>query len=149
MDGLGARVVLLVALLIVAVAIGMWRRRTDGRAHRVDSRIEGRALSAADLGSGLGRTATLLQFSTLTCAPCRVARRVLSEVAERSAGVALVEVDAGERLELARLLNVRRTPTVFVLDSTGIVTSRLSGVPSQDQVEDALRIARLAGGAKS
>jgi hypothetical protein len=138
-DELGARVVLLVALLIVAVAIGVWRRRTDGRARRV----EDRALSAADLGSGLGRTATLLQFSTLTCAPCRASRRVLSEVAERSAGVALVEVDAGERLELSRLLNVRRTPSVFVLDSTGVVTSRFSGVPSEDQVEDALRTAQV------
>jgi thiol-disulfide isomerase/thioredoxin len=145
MDGLGARVVLLVALLIVAVAIGMWRRHTDGRAQRVD----GRALSAADLGSGLGRTATLVQFSTLTCGPCRVSRRVLSDVAERSAGVALVEVDAGERLELARSLNVRRTPTVFVLDSTGVVTSRFSGVPTEDQVEEALRTARVGGGARS
>ena len=61
MDGVAARDALLVAVLVVAVAIGLWRRRTDGRAHRVDDR----ALSAADLGSALGRTATLLQFSTL------------------------------------------------------------------------------------
>jgi thiol-disulfide isomerase/thioredoxin len=145
MDGLGGRVVLLVALLIVAVSIGMWRWRTDGRARPV----EGRALSAADLGSALGRIATLVQFSTLTCAPCRASRRVLSEVAERSAGVALIEVDAGERLELARVLNVRRTPTVFVLDSTGVVTSRFSGVPSEAQVEDALQTARVTGGTRS
>ena len=141
----GVRVVLLAAFVVLAVGLGLWRRQADGRVRPV----EGQVLNAADLGFALGRLATLVQFSTATCTPCRQARRVLARVAERTPGVALVEVDADERLDLARELRVHRTPTVLVLDSLGTVVSRFSGVPSEDQVEVALRsgTGRIVGGA--
>ena len=92
----------------------------------------------AQLGTPLGPAATLLQISSAVCAPCRAARRVLGEVAERTPGVRHVELDAEQNLELVRRLDVLRTPTVLVLDAGGRVVARSSGVPSPAQVNQAL-----------
>ena len=42
-------------------------------------------------------------------------------------GVAFVEIDAAERMDLTRRLHVLSTPTVLVLDALGRITSRASG----------------------
>ena len=87
-----------------------------GRAGRRRRRRRERA-AEADLGGPLGERATLVQFSSAFCQPCRATRRVLDEVSRTVPGVAHVEVDAESNLELVRRLDVRRTPTVLVLDA--------------------------------
>ncbi len=138
MDTFWARAALLVALIAVAVAVGLWRRRSDGRARAV---ADGEQVGAGDLGEPLGARATLLQFSAPVCSPCRAARRVLGEVAESVPEVKHVELDAGEHLALARRLGILRTPTVLVLDGLGQVVARTSGVPTRAQVIQALHLA--------
>jgi thiol-disulfide isomerase/thioredoxin len=103
-------------------------------------RDEAVQVSAAELGEGvaLGERATLLQFSTAFCQPCRATRRVLSEVAALVDGVAHVEIDAEQRLELVRRLGIQRTPTVLVLDAGGRVVRRASGQPRRADVIAAL-----------
>lgn len=86
----------------------------------------------------LGERATLVQFSTAFCQPCRATRRILAEVAALVPGVAHVEVDAEERLALVRALGVERTPTVLVLDASGREVRRASGAPRRAQVLAAL-----------
>ncbi len=95
-------------------------------------------LSAAELGTGLGERATLVQFSTAFCAPCRATRRVLGEVAAMVPGVAHVEIDAEARLELVRVLGIVKTPTVLVLDARGTVVRRAAGLPRKADVIAAL-----------
>ena len=95
-------------------------------------------LSAAELGFPLGERATLVQFSSAFCSPCRATRRVLEEVATTVEGVAHIEVDAESHLELVRRLDVRRTPTVLVLDPAGTVVRRASGQPRKVDVIAAL-----------
>ncbi|WP_018638590.1 TlpA family protein disulfide reductase [Parafrankia elaeagni] len=92
---------------------------------------DGRDLTGelAALGEVPGEVATLLQFSTAFCAPCRSTRRMLAEVAAVVPGVRHVEVDAESHLELVRRLAVRSTPTVLVLDSSGTEVRRASGAP--------------------
>jgi thiol-disulfide isomerase/thioredoxin len=80
----------------------------------------------------------LLQFSSEFCAPCRATRQILADVAGGAEGVRHVEVDAGERMDLVRLLNVRRTPTVFVLGPEGQIARRGSGLMNKADVLDAL-----------
>ena len=139
----------LVVVLVAATVFGLWRRRQDGRIRGVDpargadghaeAHDDGRErLSPADLGSALGPRATLVQFSTAFCAPCRATRRVLGEVADQVEGVAHVEIDAEAHLDLVRRLDVRRTPTVFVLDATGAVVRRAVGQPRTADVIAAL-----------
>ena len=91
-----------------------------------------------DLGAEPGTSATLLQFSSAFCAPCRATRRTLAEVAAMVEGVAHVEVDAEEHLDVVRRLDVRKTPTTLVLDAQGHVTTRAAGAPRKADVIAAL-----------
>jgi thiol-disulfide isomerase/thioredoxin len=127
------------AVLAVTVAGGLAWRRRDGRLTRAR---EG-ALTGADLGAPLGTRATLLQFSSAFCAPCRATRQLLADVAARTAGVTHLEIDVAERLDLVWLLDVRRTPTVFVLGPRGEVARRASGLPRRGDVQAA--VAQVTG----
>lgn len=92
----------------------------------------------AALGATPGERATLLQFSSAFCAPCRATRRVLQRVAEVVPGVAHVEVDAELHLDVVRRLAVASTPTTLVLDADGREVRRASGQPGLAQVLQAL-----------
>jgi thiol-disulfide isomerase/thioredoxin len=119
----------LVAALAAALAAGgVWRWR-DGRMRAARPGPAGTRLSEHDLGAPLGQRATLLQFSSEFCAPCRATRKALADVAARTEGVTHLELDVADRLDLVRRLDVRRTPTVFVLGPDGLVTQRASGRP--------------------
>jgi thiol-disulfide isomerase/thioredoxin len=91
-------------------------------------------LTSELIGHPLGERATLLQFSSAFCAPCRATRRILAEVAGLTDGVAHVEIDAESRLDLVRQLNVLRTPTVLVLSGDGQIVRRASGQPRKPDV---------------
>ena len=139
--------VALAAALTVAAALGLLLRRSGRRLgrttaagveHDPDARV---VLGAEDLGTPLGERATLVQFSTAFCQPCRATRRVLADVSATVPGVAHVEVDAESQLELVRRLDVRRTPTVLVLDASGRVVRRASGQPRPADVIAALGVA--------
>jgi thiol-disulfide isomerase/thioredoxin len=95
-------------------------------------------LGTSELGAELGERATLVQFSTAFCQPCRATRRILDDVARAVPGVAHIEVDAESHLELVRRLDIRRTPTVLVLDEAGRVVRRASGQPRKVDVLQAL-----------
>ncbi|MGH8938633.1 MAG: TlpA family protein disulfide reductase [Actinomycetes bacterium] len=95
-------------------------------------------MSPADLDHALGRRATLVQFSTAFCQPCRATRAILADVSGQVPGVVLVAVDAESNLDLVRRLDVRRTPTVLVLDGDGRVVRRASGQPRKADVIAAL-----------
>lgn len=129
--------VVCVAVLAVASAFGVLHKRRSGRV-RVRGRDEDRRLGAADLGAQLGERATLVQFSSAFCAPCRATRRVLGEVAGLVPGVAHVEIDAEAHLDLVRRLDILKTPTVLVLDADGRVVRRAVGQPRKADVIAAL-----------
>jgi thiol-disulfide isomerase/thioredoxin len=133
----GVEIALLVAVLLGASAFGLWRRRTDGRV-RATRASTAPAVTAHDIGRPLGERATLLQFSSAFCAPCRTTRSVLGRVADSVPGVAHVEVDAESHLDLVRRLDVARTPTTLVLDAAGREVRRATGVPRNDEVLDVL-----------
>ena len=141
MEGL----VIVVVVLLAATLLGWRHARSGRRIGRETRRPAGTGspddrpvLTALDLGESLGERATLVQFSTAFCQPCRATRRILAGVANDVAGVAHVEIDAESRLDLVRRLNVKRTPTVLVLDSTGRVVRRASGQPRTVDVVAAL-----------
>lgn len=136
--------------LVVATGFGLlWQRRNGrvsavaqesgvGEVGAVSARPTGSPLTQDDLRAALGDRATLVQFSSAFCAPCRATRRILTEVAGMVDGVAHVEIDAESRLDLVRRLDVRRTPTTIVLGPDGQVTHRASGQPRKADVIAAL-----------
>ena len=144
-------------VLALATAFGLYRRATDGTLKAVEIPAdttdalpvpgsaggaghahEGDRLTSADLGALLGERATLVQFSSAFCAPCRATKAVLDEVSGMLDGVAHVEIDAEAHLDLVRRLDVRRTPTVLVLDADGLVRVRAAGAPRKADVIAAL-----------
>ncbi|MGW1753560.1 TlpA family protein disulfide reductase [Streptomyces mirabilis] len=129
--------VVCVVVLAAASAFGVLQRRRSGSV-RVRGRDGGKRLGAAELGEGLGERATLVQFSSAFCAPCRATRRVLTEVAGMVPGVRHVEIDAEDRLELVRELEILKTPTVLVLDADGRIVRRATGQPRKADVIAAL-----------
>nr|WP_238350622.1 thioredoxin family protein [Kribbella shirazensis] len=126
-----------VAAGVVLSALKAW---VDGR-FRGKSEDDVERVTAAELGGELGERATLLQFSSAFCAPCRATRRTLAEVETMVDGVRHVELDAESHLELVRRLDILRTPTTLVLDGTGAVVKRASGAPRKPDVIAALAVA--------
>ena len=136
----------LVAALALASAFGVWRAARDGRfrgTHALQPPAEPDAADSSEarepapldgLDHPLGERATLLQFSSAFCAPCRATRRVLTDVAGIVPGVAHVEIDAEHHLDLVRRLGITRTPTTLVLDASGREVSRAGGAPTRDAV---------------
>lgn len=90
------------------------------------------------LGAVPGERATLLQFSSAFCAPCRATRRTLAEVCALVPGVAHVELDAEQHLEVLRRLGVEATPTTLVLDAETREVARATGQPRKAHVLAAL-----------
>jgi len=134
-DPLLLRAVLLLAVLVLATGIGLVLRRRAGRVREVTG---GETLDAADLAAALGERATFVQFSSPACSPCRSVRRVLTGLVATDPALAHVEIDATERLDLARRLGILRTPTVLLLDPRGLVVRRLSGPITPEQARAAV-----------
>lgn len=122
----------------VAHAVADHADQSDGSLSRPQNAVPAEptadALTADRIGGPLGSRATLLQFSSAFCAPCRTTRVVLADVAAAVDGVAHVEVDAESHLDLVRQLGIMRTPTTLILDGTGRIAARASGVPRKPQV---------------
>ena len=154
--GVTGGLIALAAALVAASVLGLTLRRRAGRFRpEPGSRAPGRraaqanpagpadgitpdVLTKADLGGPLGQRATLVQFSTAFCAPCRPTRQVLAQVAGMVDGVTHVEVDAAARLDLVRRLRINSTPTVLVLDPDGAIIERATGLPRKADVIAAL-----------
>jgi thiol-disulfide isomerase/thioredoxin len=150
-EGIGVTggLIALAAALVAASALGLVLRRRAGRFRAVrvsplpPAAPDGRApggdvLTEADLGGPLGQRATLVQFSTAFCAPCRPTRQILTQVAGMVDGVTHVEVDAAARLDLVRRLRINSTPTVLVLGPDGAIAKRAVGLPRKADVIAAL-----------
>ncbi len=91
-----------------------------------------------ELPAPLGERATLVEFSSAFCLPCRATRHVLDDVAAMIPGVRRVEVDAEQRPDLARAIGVQGTPTTVVLDADGGEVTRATGIPRRADVIAAL-----------
>ena len=130
--------VLLGVALVATVAVAVLMRWKNGRFAAAPQDDTSERLTAEQIGVPLGERATLVQFSSAFCSPCRATRVLLTDVAASAAGVVTVDIDAESHLQLVRDLSVMRTPTVLVLDADGAVTTRASGLPRREQVLAAL-----------
>ena len=121
----------IVIVLVLASGYGVWHKRTRGK---IVVNSDKGLITPAMIGADLGHRATLLQFSSAFCGPCRATRLLIEDVTADMADVAHVEVDAEANLELVRQLDIRSTPTTLFLDSTGHEVGRAVGAPKRDQV---------------
>lgn len=124
--------IVLIVAVVAATGFGILWQRRSGRVREVSRMHE--VVGPADLGVPLGERATLVQFSSAFCQPCRATKVILGEVAAMVPGVTHIEIDAESQLDLVRRLDIMRTPTTLFLDANGAVRKRASGQPRKADV---------------
>lgn len=137
MDPLLARVALVLLVVLLSTLAGrVWQRR--------DGRVETVAAGGTDHRAALGLATDhdgpqAVLFGSPTCAPCTTVKGLLSEVEREHDGFRWQYVDAADRLDLADAHDIRRVPTLLVVDGRGEIVARTSGVPQRDALTDAIR----------
>ncbi len=124
---------------MLASAYGFWYQRSRGV---VKTTERAGVITAQMIGGPLGTRASLVQFSSAFCTPCRATRALLENVVEDLDDVVHIDIDAEDHLELVRQLNILSTPTTLILDSKGHEVGRAVGAPKREQVLNALAAIR-------
>lgn len=135
----------LIAILASATGYGFYFRARSGRLKATTKKGATAVISCitpVEMGTEFGSVATLLQFSSAFCAPCRATKVLLGEVAKDHPGVVHVVLDAESHLELVRRLKIISTPTTLILDPKGHEVGRAVGAPRREQVAAALHALR-------
>jgi len=127
----------LAIVLVSATGYGLWYRRTRGE-FRKKKTVNGPTLTAAIVGTELGARATMVQFSSAFCTPCRATKVLLEDMVKTLSDVRYAHVDAESHLELVRELDIRSTPTTLFLNHAGVEVGRAMGTPKRAQVHAAL-----------
>jgi thiol-disulfide isomerase/thioredoxin len=125
----------LLGALAAAGAIGVLLKVREGRISRTKDSIDLPAPVRDLLAPGV----TLVQLSTTFCAPCRHAKVVLRDLADRTDGLTHAELDVTNLPDVTTKLGVMRTPTTLALTSDGTEVLRVGGVPKRDSLLAALR----------
>ncbi len=127
----------LLIVLLAASGFGVWYQRSRGE-FRKKKTVNGPVLTPEIIGSELGSRATMVQFSSAFCTPCRATKALLEDMVKTMPDVRYAHIDAESHLELVRRLDVRSTPTTLFLDSAGVEVGRAMGTPKRAQVIAAL-----------
>lgn len=127
----------LAIVLISATGFGIWFTRTRGEFRRKKT-VNGPRLTAAIVGSELGSRATMVQFSSAFCTPCRATKALLKDMVKTMPDVRYAHIDAESHLELVRELNILSTPTTLFLNGEGVEVGRAMGTPKRSQVHAAI-----------
>jgi thiol-disulfide isomerase/thioredoxin len=149
-------VVALAVVLLVVVAIALLRGRFDGRLRATGGEAAGLfgglRRNRQDVGAAVGvgpalddlgislpvGKITVVQFSGEFCAICPQARTVVERVLRDHPDVAHVEVDVADHIEAVRGLDIRRTPTLLIVDERGRPVHRASGMPREAELRQAV-----------
>ncbi|MGI8624981.1 MAG: TlpA family protein disulfide reductase [Geodermatophilaceae bacterium] len=160
MDGVQMVGVLgLAVVLVLVAAVVVLRRHFDGRLRSAappepghsggfgqnrqgkgpGGSFLGGAPSLADAGIALASDqVTVVQFSGEYCAVCPQARALVQRVLQDHPEIAHTEVDVADHLDAVRALDIRRTPTVLIVDGQGRALHRVSGMPRENELRHAL-----------
>ena len=135
------KLIAIVALLAIATVAGLIWRASTGRAKRIKNglQIDLKEIGATKDGkpvTAFGEHTTFLQFSSEACATCKQTAKLFHELEKTSHGVLHIEIDLTHRLDLAEKFGILQTPTTLVLDSKGIVKSRIGGAPKPSTLEE-------------
>lgn len=127
----------LAIVLLAATGFGIWFQRTRGE-FRKKKTVNGPKLTAAIVGTELGSRATMVQFSSAFCTPCRATKVLLEDMVKTMPDVHYANIDAESHLELVRKLDIRSTPTTLFLNGAGVEVGRAMGTPKRAQVQAAI-----------
>lgn len=122
----------LVLVVILASLFGLWYKLNQGSIR--SARNHPNFSSDYSQFGELGKTGTLVQFSTKFCSICPGAKNVLGQISNQYSKLAYIEIDAEENIDLAKKLAILTTPTVLILDELGEEIARFSGRPNRIKI---------------
>jgi thioredoxin 1 len=130
------RVVLLMLVSAgVAVGVALARALARRRLRTLEAQPGGTLL--ARLGSSVDGRATLVAFSTPSCAACHTAQAPALAQVEQEVGAGrlrVVHVDAAHKPDVANAFGIMTVPSTVVLDPSGRVTAVNHGFASSRQL---------------
>ncbi|GAB3330145.1 thioredoxin family protein [Hymenobacter humi] len=129
--------VVVLAVLAVASVVGLVLRARTGRIVLTTGRVVP-GWDLAGVEPGVDDRVLLLQLSSPICTPCRQTATQLGELSATRGGLRHVEVDIAEQPQIARTLDVMRTPTTVAFARDGRELLRVSGVPRRQELLEAL-----------
>lgn len=148
---------IVILILVLSTVFGLWRRHVDGKVRKVENTTLLRTLETGEtvsnnvsetlLGESLGSQATFVQFSSKICGTCHQTRATILDVIGGMPGVKLVEISVETGLGLwDTRFNIRRTPTVLILDVGGVVRVRAVGGMRKEDVFNGLTMVLSSNG---
>ena len=124
------------SVLVLSSAFGLFLQFTRGKlTNKYSNEI---SFDQLKTGHDLGKKATILQFKTEYCSICPGVKRQINELIKNDKGISFYEIDAVERIELAKKLHVKSSPTVLFFNEAGLEEGRIIGAPKKDQLRNTL-----------
>ena len=128
----------LLAVLALSVAFGIYRKVSDGKLREeIVPPLQGLS-EHLHLDHDHPPQVTFLQFSSEFCQPCRVTNKLLDEVTNSFSAICHIELDVIEHMDLVKTYGITRTPTTLIIDKSGTVHFRATGVPKKAELTAAV-----------
>jgi thiol-disulfide isomerase/thioredoxin len=128
----------LLAVLALSVAFGIYRKVSDGKLREeIVPPLQGLS-EHLHLDHDHPPQVTFLQFSSEFCQPCRVTNKLLDEVTNSFPAICHIELDVVEHMDLVKTYGITRTPTTLIIDKSGTVHFRATGVPKKAELTAAV-----------
>jgi thiol-disulfide isomerase/thioredoxin len=128
----------LLAVLVLSAGFGIYRKLNDGKLRgEIVPPLQG-LTEHLHLDHDHPPQVTFLQFSSEFCQPCRVTSKVLEEVTNNFPAICHIELDVVEHMDLVKTYGISRTPTTLIIDKSGTVHFRATGVPKEPELISAV-----------
>ena len=128
----------LLAVLVLSAAFGIYRKVSDGKLREeIVPPLQGLS-EHLHLDHDHPPQVTFLQFSSEFCQPCRVTNKLLDEVTNSFPAICHIELDVVEHMDLVKTYGITRTPTTLIIDKSGTVHFRATGVPKKAELTAAV-----------
>ena len=128
----------LLAVLALSVAFGIYRKVSDGKLREEIVPPRQGLSEHLHLDHDHPPQVTFLQFSSEFCQPCRVTTKLLDEVTNSFPAICHIELDVVEHMDLVKTYGITRTPTTLIIDKSGTVHFRATGVPKKAELTAAV-----------
>ena len=127
---------LISSVLILSTLVGLYFNFSRGKLIKKYSSKS--IFSQLNLPIELSDETTILLFSTEYCSICPGVKRQIENYISNYKEISLHQIDAVEKIDVARKLHVKSSPTTIFFDSNGNEFGRIIGAPKANQLKDTL-----------
>lgn len=128
---------LIATVILVSTILGLFFKLNRGRLIQKYSNESD--FKSLNLDHELNTEGTILLFSTEYCSICPGVKRQINAEIGSSRNIGLIEIDAVQKIDLAKKLHVKSSPTSIFFNSKGNEVGRIIGAPKPNQLKDTFR----------